>query len=858
MRHIIDRNKRSALCIADPKDPDYLSLYSTFNVYYPRNTGEARNLLFQNSFDVIIIDADYWPGEIQNLVSVVRIICSWVPVLLFHSFETKELCSGLVAPNLRLVCKTHRQRRMDDVAEQAISSSEIRLQDIAHAVSPELLDQYDSLVRLTHGLFRGPDLMLSLDVFVEEMLDIFPDIIASVVSIRTSSAGIFSRIPMDGKDIENIRNEIMSLFNCLSVKAQTAELEVSYYGPSASRYTGSVDCGLVSATPILERQQLTGLLVIVQCRAKAGQGADAMIRFRYRAKHMHESFMLYNSIRTRAITEPLSRLYNWDFFNAYLKSLWSNSRQKLVSFALLMLNIDNFKSLNESHGQLAGDNIIRRLSEVILEYLPAGDVAARFRGDDFYIILHNCDYEKALPIAQHLIEAIRRHDFGDLGVSIGLTVSMGIAVSNTLKEKSDTELLDIVSRALMLAKHAGRNQICDASELKVPAHTANAEGANDIASTPSHGFAGKGNLVVVDDEPIVLSVIAKMCRRMGYEVTEFGNAFDVIAYIQSAEQPVDVVLTDIMMPDLNGIEMARKLVSINPDIVTVAITGAGTMENTLEAMRAGIYNLLKKPISMQDLEVVLERAVERSRLKKHYTAYRLYLERTLQERTQALQSQLSNLKSAYGRTLTDVVALMDQHGPVGTAHHRRVGEYAAFIAQNMGVDNSATLAAIRTAGFLHDIGKIGVPDRILLADAPLSDEDKDRLEDHAVLGYNLVKNVPIYADAAELIYAHHERWDGRGYPRQMKEDQIPLGARILALVDMFDNLRFDRPSRRGCSLHDVVLRINQEAGSCLDPEIVKFFNNHYREMDHVFMRDDNFWDNMTFGVPDGDVRDEGV
>jgi len=502
----------------------------------------------------------------------------------------------------------------------------------------------------------------------------------------------------------------------------------------------------------------------------------------------------------------------------------------------LLLSLDEFaeRILDTFPAVVSGVLYVRRGTAVICSNfpLPAG-VLADLRDEAITIYR---------DFAETLLGRVREYEFKEVGFSLRLTVSIGLAISNTLNERDEQHLLTLADRALMLAKQGGRNQACSASEIQSrKVITPLSEPQYDPAEPEP-----KARILIVDDEPRIVNYLVRQCESWGYEVAAATNAKGAIYVFQASQGSIDVVLADISMPEMNGIEMARVLSTIDPDVVTVAITGHGTAENAIEALRAGIYNFVVKPVDSDTLEMVVKRAVEHRHLLKHRRTHELYTEDMLKEKTKALQANVDALKQSYVKTLETIVSIMDVKGGARTEHSRRVSEFGVFLAWKMGVQDHRALMAIRYGALLHDIGKIGVPEVVAKNGEALSPEDADRFREHIELSHRIVQTIPMLGDAAELVHSYHERFDGSGLPRGLKDGQIPLGAKVLALADAFDQWRFDTGKKNGLPLRLVVQRINENSGTRFDPEVVRTFNNCYQEMNDLFMDSEAFWENMEF------------
>jgi cyclic di-GMP phosphodiesterase len=251
-------------------------------------------------------------------------------------------------------------------------------------------------------------------------------------------------------------------------------------------------------------------------------------------------------------------------------------------------------------------------------------------------------------------------------------------------------------------------------------------------------------------------------------------------------------------------------------------TGIDDVEVGVKAMRLGADDYLVKPLLDSAVLASLEGALHKKQLEKEVENYRQHLEEMVVERTGQLQRALQQVERSYEDTLQALGAAIDLRDHETAGHSQRVCRYALEIARAKGLPDAELKNLVRGA-FLHDIGKLGIPDGILLKPGPLTPEERKLMQRHVQIGYDLVKDIPFLAEAAELVLCHHERFDGSGYPNGLKAKHIPLGARIFALADTLDAITSDRPYRRASSFESARETIQRESGGHFDPELADLF-----------------------------------
>jgi putative nucleotidyltransferase with HDIG domain len=328
-------------------------------------------------------------------------------------------------------------------------------------------------------------------------------------------------------------------------------------------------------------------------------------------------------------------------------------------------------------------------------------------------------------------------------------------------------------------------------------------------------------ILVVDDEPAVRGVVSALLDRNGYETTLAEGAEDALQLMK--EGPFyDVVLSDIMMPFIDGLTLLDSICADFPGTPVVMFTAVHDIHVATNAFRRGAIDYLLKPFERSQLLHSVARAVEHGRLRRQNNAYRENLEEMVSARTARLRATMQDLERSYDITLEAMGDALDLRDAETEGHSRRVTAYTIALAREFGL-NAEDLRTIARGAFLHDIGKISTPDRILLKPGKLDAEEMTLMREHCERGYEMVRKIPFLRDAAEIVFAHQESYDGTGYPRGLRGEEIPLGARIFAIADTLDAITSDRPYRRGASFLEARREIERCAGRQFDPDIVRVF-----------------------------------
>jgi len=330
-------------------------------------------------------------------------------------------------------------------------------------------------------------------------------------------------------------------------------------------------------------------------------------------------------------------------------------------------------------------------------------------------------------------------------------------------------------------------------------------------------------VVVVDDEESIRNYLSDVLSLDGYDCKCFQESLAALAYLSQSQPPPSLLLTDIRMPGMDGLELLKRVREVSPELPVVLISGTYELAVALEAVRAGATDYLFKPAKPAEI---------RSLVAKHV---RTGSETTPQVEAGEVQRALASFLAQYTAPGASPAAAEAQaaaaqelfqtlgHKRYETMQHSlRVAAYSVLLGDRCGL-TSPQLHRLELGALLHDIGKIAIPRNVLLKPGALSEKEWEVMRTHPVIGYQLLAALPDMEEAAEIVYSHHERFDGKGYPRCLASEQIPLGARLFSIVDTFDAITCDRPYRRAQSFQVAFQEISNGSGTQFDPRLVTRF-----------------------------------
>jgi len=319
-----------------------------------------------------------------------------------------------------------------------------------------------------------------------------------------------------------------------------------------------------------------------------------------------------------------------------------------------------------------------------------------------------------------------------------------------------------------------------------------------------------------------------MLESRGYCCTTISNGRDAQEFIR--KQAPDLILLDLILPEIDGIQLLDWLRGYNPEIPVIMVTTIHDISTALQAIRRGAYDYILKPFEKDELFHAVGRAWQHRQLVTENKNYQINLQQEVERKTAELTNALDLLTQSYDDTLEALGSALDLKDMETFGHSQRVTAYTISIAKSVPVPLSY-LTVLARGAFLHDIGKMAIPGQILRKPGPLDDPEKQIIRTHCEIGYNMLTRIPFLRDAADIVLAHHEFFHGTGYPRGLCGEQIPLGARIISVANALDAMLSDSPYRKALPMSHAREEIRRGAGTQFDPKIVEVFlsipENHW-------------------------------
>jgi putative nucleotidyltransferase with HDIG domain len=322
---------------------------------------------------------------------------------------------------------------------------------------------------------------------------------------------------------------------------------------------------------------------------------------------------------------------------------------------------------------------------------------------------------------------------------------------------------------------------------------------------------------VVDDEPLILGALTTFLEQRDYEVLAAGSGEDALELLR--RHKVTGMLLDVHLPGISGIELVPRIMELEPDVALLMLTAVNDATSAALCMQRGAMDYLTKPIDLDHLSRAIHRALEVRLARVTERQLNRALKEEVAVRTAELQVERAKLERISVATLEALVNALEAKDPYLRGHSARVADLSAMVASHLGL-NDGVVEAVRTGGRLHDIGKIGIREDVLGKQGPLTDAEFEHVKQHVVVGSQILAPLGHLHQVIDYVRSHHERWDGGGYPDRLIGTDIPLGARIIGAVEIYDALSTSRPYQEKMPAEMALERMNDLVGTVLDPEVM--------------------------------------
>ena len=783
------------------------------------NGREGLQVLLQRQFDVLVVDLHMEGMDGPTFLREAQKIWPWLGVVIMSGFLTAEARAQLAALHIhrfvekpvsidqliqQVQAEAHDKRTQLRTTEQ-LAADRIQNQLAMLRTMGEMAIGSDSLIEALRGLGAGLGRLLPCSVV--GILDLERE--EGVLLLNCQE-------PVAEDYLTRLKADMLRHYTSLSGRSLAeAALRVQVEGEARTPRGPAVPAS-VFAMPIIVGGELRGLLSLTSSKPDAFAATD--IAFLYHAANQLSTVLVaLNRARELAIRDSVTGLFNRRHLEEQLLHTWKLAERYGHTMGVALLDLDHFKQINDTFGHLAGDQVLREFADLLKRVARATDIVGRHGGDEFLVILSKLEPHAAAAFGERLLATVRQHVFCAQTLRLHLGCSIGTATSQQLEGVHDPQLLlQHADAALYAAKHAGRNRLALWSpDLTQSAAAAVTAPPPDAPAAP----AVKGRILVADDDEFIGRLVQRALAPHGYEITVASTAAVAREHCDAQPGYFDVALVDFQLGADNGLELVDYLRSKDSYLAPIVITGHASLDNAVASLRHGVYDFVQKPFTPGHLLALVARALTFRQLRQENARYQLHLEDMVREKSAALSGALAEVKQSYEFTLEALAAMLDAREHATAQHSQRARKITLLLARELGLPPDE-LDDIARGALLHDIGKTGIPDEILLNEKKLTPEQRQIIQRHPEIGYNIISATPFLAKAADIVLCHHERFDGNGYPRGLRGTAIPLGARIFSVVDSYDAMRSNRPYHQGSPPGVAIAEIQKHAGTQFDPDVV--------------------------------------
>ncbi len=793
-------------------------IYSSFNAAKLLTVSSSKILfkeLTHETYDILLFDYDILSinGE-QNLLEKINLVHPWI--ILIPIVDSEYNIKTSISYKFLLIKKDNIKETLKNTSKKV--NNELKKNHI-----PSF--SYDLFLKLqnsTINIFEEGKKQALYDAIITVLQTYFSDISLAFINLHNTRDTVLLNIPNEESDkfSESIRQsyelEFSSIQNVspiidavLKENIENKNFKLLYFLPEL-RCTTSNIVFTVFETNNSSYKDSNSFLILL--------------------KYIHKIITVIKKHHSDKYIDTLTNAYSYQYLHNLFQYYISYDQKEYQPFNIIMLNIDDFKEYNRGYGIEAASQLLKEIADFLIEVSGPDKIVSRLFADEFIILFNENDKTDVVDFSKEIMDKIYKNSIKVMEIPIYLKLSISIFSSNDFQAKDLNQILEFAHKALELAKNNGGNQIVNCTEVFTALNKKESLKTRNALTDEKQ----KSNVLIIDDELVTLTLFERVVKNCGFNVTTCNNPIDAQKIIKSNHDSIDIIITDINMPKMNGFELVKYIQSVDKNIISIITTAEDSVNNVIKILRIGAFNFIRKPPKQEEVSEILNRAVARRKLKLKLSNFNRLLKKELKDKTHALNFALLQLRSSYLKTMEVIVNILDKHENKTADHSRKVSKLATILAQEMGINDQEELKSIESGALLHDIGKIGISDLIINKNGKLNSAEKTIMKTHSQLGYEIISTIPILKNAAEMIYSHHERFDGNGYPRQLKGNDIIITARIFAVADSFDAIRSDRPYRKGSSLTEAVKEINLNSGTQFDPEVVSAFNRCYIKLNKFY------------------------
>lgn len=593
-------------------------------------------------------------------------------------------------------------------------------------------------------------------------------------------------------------------------------------------YTGMPPQAVV-AVPLSAGSQLVGAISIGTAHVGhtfTPTDIELLQLFAHQATIAIQNARLFAEVQQLATIDPLTGLHNRRYFFKVAQHEFERTRRYNQDLAIIMLDIDHFKRINDAYGHTVGDQVLRSVAQCCVTLLRITDIVGRYGGEEIVILLPNTEVDGAWQAAERLRTSLAQMAISTGGRSLSITASFGVASCPPAQPTELVTLIECADQALRAAKQRGKNLVVNWEAGLTLVETVTSSPRPNPSQQHSQALVRVASRVNshLDLDAVLMTICQESVNVLKVPVAViqlYDPVHNHLSFVTAVGIPPGIAGQFIPTPRSNLDALIKRYgpVIVIPDVRQHPHRPNNTMHQQMD-LRTLVIVPMWHGNNMVGALNIATRGSERT-----FTSEELTLLQGLADQTAIAitNAQLyTDLMRAYDDTLAGWSRALELRDQETEGHSQRVIVLTMRLVDVLGID-PADQDHIRRGALLHDIGKMGVPDAVLLKPGPLTAAEWELMRQHPVYAYELLAPIAFLTPALDIPYYHHERWDGSGYPHGLKANAIPLAARIFAVVDVWDALCSDRPYRAAWSRAMARAYLREQAGILFDPDIVAIF-----------------------------------
>jgi diguanylate cyclase (GGDEF)-like protein len=789
------------------------------------NGRQGLQILLTKAFDVAVVDLHMQEMNGIAFIQEARKIWPWQGFVIYSG--NIDQITAEIARREGLHHILSKPLDMKQLMEAILSESqrqESRAENSARQLPVNLISYQLNIMRhISRDVLQSRNVLAALINLSETLAEALPHHAMGILAIEEDQNALLlqSPKPQPASVLESLKGYVFERYQALSGKSIDANsIRVERVGPVATA-PAVHELQSYTSVPIIIGDTVRGILALGSFEPNAFNEMNVTLLY-HAAGTLATTLTALGEIKKIATRDALTGLYNRLQLDEEIKKCWQLSVRYKNPMATLILDLDQFKMVNDMWGHTVGDELIKEFAGFLKDTIRTSDFIARYGGDEFFIILPRADINEASVLAGRILDNTRSMRFLRNSIKLSITTSIGVAVQNPSDPFASAEqMIERADLALYRAKKSGRDRYYVSEE---PVHGDQAHSASTLSgmNPDSNVRKSRGRVLILDDEEYILIILKRILEEKNFDVSVSRTVSEARELISRNSKSYDIFLCDLSLPDGNGLELIRWARDIDTEIVNIVISGNATTENAITALRSGAYDFVLKPIQAESIYALVDRAINYRNLLKENALYRAKLEDMVKSKSAELTTALDNIKVAYEFSLETMVAMLDAREFETGQHSIRVRDLTLVLSKAMNISDTI-MDEIGRGALLHDIGKIGIPDSILMKPGSLTEEEWVIVRKHPEIGHRFMTNNTYLQTAAAIVLSHHERWDGKGYPHGLKGEAIPLGARIFSVIDAYDAMRSPRIYKKSVSVEKAVAEIKSKSGTQFDPKVVDVF-----------------------------------